>query len=160
LTLPLKLGEAAQKPPPEQPVQGEAQAPRGPAPAPSSDGIRVLFADDHKVLRQGLIKLLAGQPGIQVIGEAANGRDALRLVRQLRPDVAVMDITMPVMDGLEATRRIKAEFPATHVIGLSVYEEAEADRRMRQAGAELFVSKNASSSELLKAIYQAARGRP
>ncbi len=157
LMLPLKLGEAVQAPAPEPPA-GEAQAASRPLPAPSAEGIRVLFVDDHKVLRQGLIKLLAGQPGIQVIGEAANGREALSLVRQLRPDVVVMDITMPVMDGLEATRRIKAEYPAIHVIGLSVYEEAEAARRMRQAGAELFVSKNASSSQLLKAIYQAARG--
>jgi CheY-like chemotaxis protein len=158
LTLPLKLGEAVQAPPSDQPAVGEVPAVSGPAPFPSSEGIRVLFADDHRVLRQGLIKLLAGQPGIQVVGEAANGREALKLVRQLRPDVVVMDITMPVMDGIEATRRIKAEVPAVHVIGLSVVEEVEADRRMRQAGAEAFVSKSASSSELLKAIYQAARG--
>ena len=116
-------------------------------------GIRVLFADDHKVLRQGLIRLISGKPNISVAGEAANGREALELTRQLRPDVVVMDISMPVMDGIEATRRIKAELPDVRVIGLSMHDDQQVARTMRDAGAEALVSKAASSSVLLKAIY-------
>ena len=116
-------------------------------------GLRVLFVDDHSVMRQGLIRLMTGQPNIQVVGEAANGQEAIERVRQLKPDVVVMDVAMPEMDGIEATRRIKAEFPTVRVIGLSMYQEEQFANSMRQAGAEAFVSKTASSTELLEAIY-------
>jgi signal transduction histidine kinase len=115
--------------------------------------IRVLFADDHKVMRQGLIRIITNQPGIQLAGEAANGREAIELAHQFRPDVIVMDIGMPEMDGIEATRRIKAELPDVRVIALSMFEGDHVSRSMRDAGAEAFVSKTASSAELLKAIY-------
>jgi PAS domain S-box-containing protein len=121
-------------------------------PARGAD-IRVLLADDHKVMRQGLISLISGQPNIQVVGEAANGLEALELARQLRPDVIIMDVSMPVMDGVQATRRIKAELPEIRVIGLSMHDDEHASLTMRDAGAEAFVSKAASSAELLKATY-------
>ena len=118
--------------------------------------IRVLLADDHKVMRQGLIRLLADQPGIKIVGEASNGRLALELSRQLRPHVVVMDIAMPEMDGIEATRLIKAELPDVRVVGLSMYEDNQASRSMCDAGAESFLIKTASSTELLRAIYGVA----
>jgi PAS domain S-box-containing protein len=126
------------------------------APADSADagGIRVLLADDHQVMRQGLIELISGQPDIQVVGEAANGREAIALARQLHPDVIVMDISMPEVDGIAATRCIKAELPEIRVIGLSMFEDEELTHTMRDAGAEAFVSKTASSADLLKAIYR------
>jgi PAS domain S-box-containing protein len=115
--------------------------------------IMVLFVDDHAIMRQGLIQLVAGQPNIQVVGEAANGLEAIERVRQLKPDVVVMDVSMPEMDGIEATRRIRAEFPEVRVIGLSMYQEEQIANSMRNAGAEAFVSKTASPAELLEAIY-------
>jgi signal transduction histidine kinase len=120
---------------------------------PASGGIRVLFADDHHVMRQGLIKLVQGQPGIHVVGQAANGQEALDQARRLGPDVVVMDVSMPLMDGVEATRRIKAELPQVRVIGLTMYEEEHIARIMREAGAEDCISKSVSPAELLKAIY-------
>jgi PAS domain S-box-containing protein len=119
----------------------------------ASARIRVLFADDHDVMRQGLITLVSGQPDIQVVGEAANGQEAVDQARDLKPDVVVMDVSMPEMNGAEATRRIKAELPYIRVIALSMYEEEQVVRTMIKAGAEAFVSKSASSAELLKAIY-------
>ena len=116
-------------------------------------GIRVLFVDDHHVMRQGLIRLMNGQPVVQVVGEAANGQEAIEQVRQLRPDVVVMDVSMPVMDGIEATRRIKAEWPEVRVIGLSMYDDEHISRKMREAGAETLLSKTVSPAELLKAIF-------
>lgn len=121
--------------------------------ANGSNTTRVLFADDHKVMRQGLIMLVASHPGIKVVGEAASGRQALEETRKLHPDVVVMDISMPEMDGVEATRRIKAEQPHVRVIGLSMFEDEQITRTMRQAGAEGFVSKTASSAELIEAIF-------
>ncbi|MFZ0132850.1 MAG: response regulator [Desulfobacterales bacterium] len=118
---------------------------------------RVLFVDDHRVMRQGLIQLISGQPHIQVAGEAANGLEAIERARQVKPDVIVMDVSMPEMDGIEATRRIKAELPEVRVIGLSMYEDDQLAKTMRQAGAEAFVSKTASSAVLLKAICGMAR---
>jgi DNA-binding NarL/FixJ family response regulator len=88
-----------------------------------------------------------------VVGEAATGREALEMVRHLGPDVVVMDISMPVMDGVEATRRIKFEFPDVRVIGLSMFEDEQIIRSMRAAGAEAVLSKTASSVELLKVLY-------
>jgi PAS domain S-box-containing protein len=116
-------------------------------------GLRVVFVDDHHVMRKGLIRLMNGQPTIQVVGEAANGQEAIEKVRQLKPDVVVMDVSMPGMDGIEATRRIKAEWPEVRVIGLSMYDDKHISQKMRAAGAEAFMSKTASPIELLKAIY-------
>ena len=114
---------------------------------------RVLFVDDHQVMRQGLIKLIAGQPDIQFIGEAANGQEAIEQARYLKPDVIVMDINMPQINGIEATRIIKSEMPGIRVIGLSMHEDDNNRQVMLEAGAESFVSKTASPAELLLAIY-------
>jgi signal transduction histidine kinase len=92
---------------------------------------QVMFVDDHKVIRQGLIRLTAGQPNIKVIGEASNGLEALELARRHRPDVIVMDVSMPVMDGIEATRRIKTEMPEIRVIGLSMHDDEQVLSRLR-----------------------------
>jgi signal transduction histidine kinase len=119
-----------------------------------AEAIRVLFVDDHQVMRQGLMRLMNGQPEIKVVGEASNGREAIEQVRQLRPDVVVMDVSMPEMDGVEATRHIKLEMPEVRVIGLSMFEDEHLVRTMREAGAEAFLSKTTSSTALLKAIYK------
>jgi PAS domain S-box-containing protein len=121
--------------------------------------IRVLLADDHKVLRQGLVNLISSQPDIQVVGEASNGRQSIELARQLNPHLILMDISMPEMDGIEATRIIKAEMPHIHVIGLSMHEDKQITEAMRKSGAEAFISKAASISELLKAIYQVGNNK-
>ena len=115
--------------------------------------IRVLFVDDHQAIRQGLIQLIANQPGIKVVGEASNGREAVEKSQQLSPEVIVMDISMPGMDGIEATRIIKSEMPNIRVIGLSMHLDKNISQAMREAGAESFVSKTASMAELLTAIY-------
>ena len=121
---------------------------------PCAYGLRVLFVDDHHVMRQGLINLITSQPEINVIGEAANGWEAIEKARALKPDVVVMDISMPEMDGMEATRRIKAELPEVRVVCLSMYAESDyLVRTMLESGAETFVSKGSTSAELLKAIY-------
>jgi len=119
----------------------------------STSGTRVLFADDHRVMRQGLIKLIIGQPDIQVIGEAANGAEALEQALHFRPDVIVMDISMPEMDGIEATRRIKAELPEVRVIGLTMHDDDQLIGAMRQAGAEVVLRKTISAAKMVKAIY-------
>jgi CheY-like chemotaxis protein len=117
----------------------------------STKCLRLLFADDHEVMRKGLIRLVAGQPDIQLVGEASNGLEALELSRQLYPDVIVMDISMPKMDGIKATRRIKTEMPNIRVIGLSMHHDEQLALTMRQAGAEAFLSKSVSSGNLLPA---------
>lgn len=104
-------------------------------------------------MRQGLVSMIEDQPDIRVVGEAADGLEAIELTRRLQPDVVVMDVTMPRMDGVEATRNIKAEMPNVRVIGLSMFQDEEIGQAMRRAGAEAYVSKTASSGELLKAIY-------
>jgi CheY-like chemotaxis protein len=116
-------------------------------------GIRVLFVDDHKVIRQGLIQLTAKQANINVVGEASNGIEAIEKARQLQPGLIIMDVSMPLMDGIEATKKIKAEMPHIRVIGLSMFEDEHVLSAMRQAGAEAFIRKTASSAELLKAIF-------
>jgi PAS domain S-box-containing protein len=125
-------------------------------PLSDSQNLRVLLADDHKVMRQGLVGLISGKPGIEVVGEASDGKEALELSRKLRPHLVLMDISMPRMDGIEATRLIKAEMPEVCVIGLSMFDDAEAEQKIRKAGAEDYVNKSESSAELLKTIYQFA----
>jgi DNA-binding NarL/FixJ family response regulator len=118
--------------------------------------IRILFADDHKMMRQVLVEIIADRPGILVVGEASNGEEALNMTRQLLPDIVVMDISMPIMNGVEATRRIKAEMPEVRILGLSMFEDEHIALKMRQAGAEEYLSKTASYDALLEAIYRLA----
>ncbi len=138
----------------------EAQATGVNAPyVPSVSGqIRVVLVDDHIVMRQGLVTLLEGEPDILVVGEAADGESAVRLVRETHPDVVLMDISMPGMNGIEATRILHAEMPGVCVIGLSMFEAEEQARAMRDAGAEAYLTKTGPSASLLAAIRNCVPG--
>lgn len=114
--------------------------------------IRVVVADDHAIVREGVHQLLSQQPDIEVVGEASDGVQALDLARKLKPDVVVMDIGMPGMNGLEATRALKAEQPQTRVLVLTMQEGEDYFFRLLQAGASGYVLKGAGSGELLSAI--------
>jgi len=120
--------------------------------------IRVLVVDDHAILRDGISALLALAADIEVIGEAENGREAIDRARQLAPDVVLMDIAMPAMDGLEATRRIHKEFPQMKVLTLTQYDDREHLLSLLEAGAEGFISKTAASSDLASAIRSVYQG--
>jgi len=120
--------------------------------------IRVLIADDHTVVRQGLRALLEAQPDIRVVGEAGDGAEAVHLAREMRPAVVIMDITMPVMDGLAATRAIKRDTPEVQVLILTMHESDEYFFRALQAGASGYVLKQAAASDLIAAIRAVARG--
>jgi len=120
--------------------------------------IRVLVVDDHTMVRDGICSLLGLTPDIEVVGEAANGREALEVVRKLMPDVVLMDIAMPIMGGLEATRRIHKEFPETKVLALTQYDDREYVFPVIGAGARGFISKTAASSELASGIRAVYRG--
>ncbi len=120
--------------------------------------IRVLLADDHDVVRQGFRLVLGTQPDLEVVGEASNGREAIELARGLRPDVVLMDVTMPVMDGLEATRRLKAEMPGVCVLMFTSHEEPEYLLEAIEAGAAGYVLKGAPVSRLIGGIRRALGG--
>jgi two-component system response regulator NreC len=120
--------------------------------------IRVLVVDDHTIVRDGVRALLTLAGDIEVVGEAANGREALEMVRQLVPDVVLMDIAMPILGGLEATRRIHKEFPAVKVLALTQYDDREYVFPVLEAGASGFLSKTAASSELTAAIRYVYQG--
>ncbi len=110
--------------------------------------MRVLLVDDHLVMRQAL-RLLLEAPDIEIAGEASNGRQAVDLTRQLQPDVVLMDVTMPTMNGIEATRAIHAEWPQVCIIGLSIHGEEVQAEAMRDAGAMDYVPKTALDETLL-----------
>jgi PAS domain S-box-containing protein len=114
--------------------------------------IRVVLVDDHIVMRQGLAALLRSEPDIVVVGEASDGESAVTLVRQIRPDVVLMDISMPGMGGIEATRIIRGELPDVRVIGLSMFEQTERADAMRQAGAVNYLAKSGPSNAVVDAI--------
>jgi DNA-binding NarL/FixJ family response regulator len=120
--------------------------------------IRVLLADDHTVVRQGLRVLLAAEGDIEVVGEAENGRQAIQLVKKLLPDVAVIDIAMPVLNGLEATRQITRSVPGTKVLILSSYSDDEYVQQLTEAGAAGYLVKQTAANDLLKAIREAQKG--
>jgi PAS domain S-box-containing protein len=156
LTVPFKVPDAIPETTHERPAKPYDAGPGVPLTTATAGETRVMFVDDHKVMRQGLIRLVKNQPSIKVVGEAANGLEALELANQLRPNVIVMDVSMPIMDGIEATRRIKAEIPEIHVIGLSMHEDEQVKRDIRDAGADAFVCKTVSAAELIKVIYSVA----
>ncbi len=121
--------------------------------------IRILIADDHSVVRQGLRMFLGLDPELEVVGEAADGAEALRLARQLRPDIVLMDLLMPVMDGITATAAIRHELPDTEVLALtSVLEDASVVGAVR-AGAIGYLLKDTQADELCHAIKSAAAGQ-
>ena len=120
--------------------------------------IRVLVVDDHTIVRDGLCSLLSLTPDIEVVGEAANGREALEVLKKLMPNVVLMDIAMPIMGGLEATRRIIREFPEIKVLALTQYDDREYVFPVIEAGACGFISKTAASSELTSGIRSVYHG--
>jgi DNA-binding NarL/FixJ family response regulator len=120
--------------------------------------IRVLLADDHTIVREATAEILEHQPDMHVVGQAETGEEAIELARELHPDVAVMDIAMPRLNGLEATRRITAECPRCQVLVLTAHEEERTIIQLLQAGAVGYLPKTIGLDELLEAIRAAARG--
>lgn len=123
--------------------------------------IRIVIADDHQIVREGLRAVATtGQDTISVVGEAANGAEAVRLSAQLQPDVVLMDLQMPEVDGVEATRRIRAAEKPPAVLVLTTFAEDARIREALQAGAIGFLLKDVAKEDLLRAIFAAARGTP
>lgn len=122
--------------------------------------IRLLIADDHALVRSGLRSMLQREPGIEIVGEARNGREAVELCRSLRPDLVLMDVRMPEMDGLEATRAIKQEFPETAVLMVTMHENRDYMLEATKAGAAGYVLKDASRNELISAVRRVAGDEP
>lgn len=120
--------------------------------------IRVLIAEDHAVVREGLRLILASQPDMEVVGEAGDGAEALAQAARLRPDIVLMDITMPGLSGLEATRRLKARHPGVGVLVLTMHEGEEYLFQLLHAGASGYLLKESASDELLAAIRAVHRG--
>ena len=114
--------------------------------------IRLLLVDDHQIVREGLVGLLEQEDDIEVVGQASDGELAVEMVRKLQPDVVIMDISMPRLNGIEATRRIVSEFPNIRVIGLSMHYEPEMANAMQRAGAANYISKDVPSENLMAAI--------
>ncbi len=122
------------------------------------DKIRILLADDHAVVRQGFKLILAAQADMEIIGEAGNGREALDLAGQLQPDLVVMDVAMPELNGIEATRRLADVSPRTRVLALSMHKDSVYVREILRAGARGYLLKDSIASDLLAAVRAVARG--
>ena len=120
--------------------------------------IRILLADDHALVRQGFRMILAAQPDMEIVGEAGNGREAVALAGELQPDVVVMDVAMPELNGIEATRRITTASPRTRVLALSMYKDSVYVREILRAGARGFLLKDAIDRDLLAAVRSIAAG--
>ncbi|UCD99092.1 MAG: response regulator transcription factor [Chloroflexota bacterium] len=123
-----------------------------------ADQIAVLIADDHTIVRSGVRLLLEAEMDIKVVGEALNGQEALKLAEELQPDVVLMDISMPEMDGLEATREIKSRFPQINVLILTMHRSDEYFFNVLKAGASGYILKGAKTSELIEAVHIVQRG--
>jgi NarL family two-component system response regulator LiaR len=123
-----------------------------------SEKIRILVTDDHIVVRKGLVAMLETEPDIQVIGEASNGAEALKMAQELIPDVVLMDLVMPVMDGIEATRQIKQTVPSVNVLVLTSFSTNDKVLPSLNAGAIGYLLKDSTPAELVRAIHQVAQG--
>lgn len=121
--------------------------------------VKVILADDHTIMREGLCALLAKQRDFQIVAEAADGRTAVRLTQELLPDVVVMDINMPELNGIEATRQIITDNPGIKVIALSMYSEKQFIVEMLRAGASGYMLKDSAFEELVHAIYTVMQGQ-
>jgi DNA-binding NarL/FixJ family response regulator len=134
------------------------QAGSQPAGGPPATDLRVVLVDDHAVVRAGLRAVVDACPGIRVAGEASNGLEAVRLAESLRPDVMVMDLSMPEMDGATATERIHSQWPDIRIIALTAHEDRAHLTRLLQAGATGYVLKRGAADELVNAIRAVAAG--
>ncbi len=145
----------------EQPAAPSIQpvmiAPARPEPTAGGE-IRVMLVDDHAIVREGISSLLENYPDITIVGEAADGLEAIERVQALQPDVVLMDINMPRMNGIEASRHIKREQEHVRVIGLSVNDDPQTEALMREAGAAAYLTKGGSAEELYEAIHSLAAG--
>jgi len=120
--------------------------------------IKVAIADDHEIFRDGLKLMLQSAADIEIIGEASNGKDLLKLVKEHKPDVVITDIKMPLMDGVEVTRQMQAKHKGTNVIALSMFDDEELILEMIEAGAIGYLLKNSDKSEVIDAVHSAFNG--
>ena len=114
--------------------------------------IRILVVDDHTIMLEALSQMLGKEPDFEIVGVAADGGEAVNLAEEIKPDIILMDIGMPIMDGIEATRIISKEFPSIKIIGLSMYKEDECGNEIRAAGAVGYVCKTEKKNKLLATI--------
>jgi NarL family two-component system response regulator LiaR len=126
----------------------------------TSTPIRVLLVDDHGMVRRGLAAYLKNEPDVELVGEAKNGQDAVRMCEQLQPDVILMDLVMPELGGVAATRIVRKRWPHVQVIALTSFQEKELVQDALQAGAISYLLKNVSGEDLAEAIRAASAGRP
>jgi two-component system, NarL family, response regulator NreC len=121
--------------------------------------LRILLADDHTLLRQGMCKILEEQPDWQVVGQASTGRDAVKEALSLKPDVAILDIGMPLLSGIEATRQITRRLPDLHVLILSMHSQEAYITQALQAGAQGYLLKDSADTDLIRAVTAVAAGK-
>jgi DNA-binding NarL/FixJ family response regulator len=120
--------------------------------------IRILLADDHAVVRQGFKMILSAQSDMEIVGEAANGREAVQAAEQLKPDIIVMDVAMPELNGIEATRRLLTSLPHARVVALSMHKDSVYVREILRAGARGYLLKDSGAEDLVRAIRAVASG--
>jgi two-component system, NarL family, response regulator NreC len=121
--------------------------------------LRILLADDHTLVRQGLRKVLEERPEWEVVAEAGDGREAARLAEQFKPDVCILDIAMPLLNGIEATRQIARRVPTTRILVLSMYSDEAYVAQILQAGAAGYILKDSADVDLIQAVSEVARGK-
>jgi DNA-binding NarL/FixJ family response regulator len=140
--------------PKKSPFAGAAERVKSDDPLDEKLRIRVLLVDDHALVRNGLSSVLRYHTELQVVGEASDGQEAVALAAALKPDVVIMDVNMPRMDGVEASKRIKRDFPSTVVIGLSMHEGGDHESAMRESGAAAYLTKDAAAERLIETILR------
>lgn len=155
VTIPIPLASTTFTDAPASATAGSAPLEAGGAP-PRHNTVRVVVADDHRLVRESLANLLDDEAALTVVGECADGREAVDAAARLQPDVVVMDVNMPQMDGVEATRIITRRHPAVKVIGVSIHSDAEGGSRMRAAGAHAYLSKTEQPAKLIDCILNCA----
>ncbi|MBU1570078.1 MAG: response regulator transcription factor [Proteobacteria bacterium] len=121
--------------------------------------IKVLIAEDHTIVRQGLARLLSDQPGLEVVGQAVNGRDAVEMAEKLNPDIIIMDIAMPKMNGIEASKRIRKLLPKTKILILSMYSHEHYVHELLEVGVSGYLLKDSSGRDIIKAIDDALKNK-